>query len=126
MSTQPRQATDSPATIPAVEITDTVIDTIGEYVRREITRAEAAARLHCSERQVTRFMAELDLDRNPGESVISRAAAAARKIRKRTLAEAVVAGKVPMEQAAKAAECSVRTMYRLVSKVREQAARRKR
>jgi transposase len=91
-----------------------------------ISRADAAERLGVSERTVNRLMRARGVERPRSPIHAERLDAAQRRALKEAAAHAVVAGEGSHEAAAEAAGCSVRTIYRWISRLERQKTTRKR
>jgi hypothetical protein len=87
---------------------------------RKVTNAVAAAALGVSETYLSRTVAALGVEKAPGKTTAHRNArhelAAARNAHRASLAKTVNKGNMTIEAAAKAANCSVRTMFRWCEK----------
>lgn len=99
-----------------MELTVAATQLLHRYARRRITRAEVAKRLGVTERQVTRYMRELGLARDPSASFIERQTAAKHKLVRITAARLVAEGKLSIADAARRAGCSQRTIYRYLKR----------
>lgn len=102
-----------------VEITDAMLKVVQRYVDRKLTRAEAAARLQLSERQVTRIVEELGLERTKSVRAITEEQAALRRAAKEAAAAAFLKQQVTLAQAALRAGCHPRTIARLAERIKE-------
>lgn len=95
-------------------LADDIQPFLEQIKRREITNREVAARLHVSESHLCRVLKQLGVERDPppdrkAQAELNRARRAFRENAARTLS-------VPA--AARAAGCSVRTIYRLKAKLK--------
>lgn len=89
------------------------------YADRNITRGRAAALLRISERQITRYMVELGLEREVSETAKAQDDIDKRRLIKERAAQAVIAGQLSYEAAAARAGCHARTMRRYVARLRK-------
>ena len=90
---------------------------LAQIAKGVISRADAAEALACSERSVNREMQNAGVTRPASPVHRARAAAASRREAKQCAAREVIEGSRTPEQAAKAAETSVRTIYRWVERL---------
>lgn len=90
---------------------------------RKITNAQAADELGVSESYLSRTVAAIQ-EKEPGETTAQRAAnselAKTRRVFRTKLAKEVLRRRKTIEDAAKEADCSIRTMFRYVERYRPQ------
>lgn len=95
-----------------------------QLAQRKVTNAVAAAALGVSETYLSRTVAALGIEKAPGKTTAHRNArhelTAARNKHRAELAKSVNKGNMTIEAAAKAANCSVRTMFRWCEKYANQ------
>jgi AraC-like DNA-binding protein len=101
----------------AMELTKKVRALLTRYAERRLKRADVATRLKITERQVNRLMTQVHLERKESESASKRTEAAKRRLARSSAARAVHAGNITIEQAAKRAGCSERTIYRYLDRM---------
>lgn len=98
-----------------------------QLAERKVTNAAAAEALGVSETYLSRTVAAMGIEKAPGKTTAHRNArhelAALRNKHRETLAKSVNKGGMTIEAAAKAANCSVRTMFRWCEKYANQKKR---
>lgn len=101
-----------------MEFTNKQLIILTRYAKRRISRTEAARLLgDVSERQVNRWLAQVELERVPSPTLTARAIAHNKRVAREQAAKLVKKGQLDIERAAKRAGCSVRTIYRYLEKV---------